>query len=73
MNEANIFQDAVKAVLVMSAAAMLFLGSLGGLGFFFTDKAFHAESAALSAASASAPAKDGKAPSKKPARDAKPN
>jgi hypothetical protein len=73
MNEANIFQDAVKAVLVMSAAAMLFLGALGGLGFFFTDKAFHAESAALSAASASAPAKDAKAPSKKPARDAKPN
>jgi hypothetical protein len=68
MNETNLFAEAARAVAIMAAAGLLFLGGLGGLGYFFTDKAFHAESAA-----ASAPAKEGKAPSKKPPREAKPN
>jgi hypothetical protein len=71
MNETNLFAEAARAVAIMAAAGLLFLGGLGGLGYFFTDKAFHAESAAASAASA--PAKEGKAPSKKPPREAKPN
>jgi hypothetical protein len=71
MNEGNLFKDAAQAALVMTAAALVFLGGLGFLGFFFTDKAFHGESDALSAASA--PSKEGKATAKKPPREAKPN
>ena len=72
MNEGNLFADAARAVLIMAAAGILFLGSLGSLGFFFTDKVFHGESSALSAASAPS-AKEGKSTAKKPPREAKPN
>ena len=71
MNEGNLFKEAAQAALVMAAAALLFLGSLGYLGFSFSEKAFHGEGDALSAASA--PSKEGKATAKKPPREAKPN
>ncbi len=71
MNETNIVRDALRAVLFMGAGGLVFLGIVGGLGFFISDKAFHGESSALSAAAASA--KDAKAPSKKPAREGKTN
>ncbi len=67
MNETNLLRDAARAALLLGVGGALFLGAFGGLGFFLTDRAFHGESAALSAASA--PPREGKIPVKKASRD----
>ena len=71
MSVDNTATDALRAGLTMTAAAAVFLGALGFLGFYLTDKAFHGESTSLSAGATSS--KEGKAAVKKPSREPKPN